>query len=96
MARIAPRRGLLTAFAGLGLLGTFALGGLVSPLAGDYLQAGSANGDAAISGTTLLPSLARVHFAPLARQRLTVMRDGEPQTLLLEFDPDCPPPSGWV
>ena len=96
MAKIAANRGLLTAVAGLAVLGTLALGGLVAPLASDYLRAGSANGDAAISTTTITPSLVRIHVALPETAQLRVMRDGKPTTLLLELDPDCSPPSGWV
>lgn len=96
MVEIAPNRGLLVAVASLAVLGTLALGGLVSPLASDYLRAASANGDAAISTTAIRPSLVRIHVAPPETARLTVMRDGKPKTLLFELDPDCSPPSGWV
>lgn len=95
MVEIAPNRALLTTVAGLLALGTLALGGLVSPFAGGYLGAGSANGDAAIS-PTLTPALVRLHVTPPEMARLTVRRDGKPEILLLQLDPDCPPPKGWV
>jgi hypothetical protein len=96
MARISPNRALLTAVVGLAALGTLALGGLVSPFASDYFAAASTPGDAAISTPTLSPSLVRIHVAPPETAHLTVMRDGKPETLVFELDPDCPPASGWV
>lgn len=84
----------LLAGTGLAAIGLTALGGLVSPVASDYLSASSPTGDAAISKTT--PALVRMHLSPPDTARLTVMRNGKPATLLLELDPDCPPPAGWV
>lgn len=94
MGGFAPNRGPLVALAGLATLGALALGGLVTPLASDYLGAASAAGDRAI--LTTMPSLVRVRVVLPDTARLTVMRDGKLVTLLLELDPECPPPSGWV
>jgi len=84
----------LLAGAGVAAIGLTALSGLVSPVASDYLWASSETGDTAIS--KIPTSLVRVHLTRHDRERLTVMRDGKPTTLVLEFDPDCLPPAGWV
>jgi hypothetical protein len=94
MESFSSHRGPFLAVAALGISGVAALVGLAWPLAGEVFGPRTISGEALISKSSA--PLVRIRFAPPRTARLTLLRDGKPQILVLYFDPGCPPPSGWA